>query len=88
MTYLSISQARNKLTQLAAALGTRHETVEVTNRGKPVLAILPWNLYESMMETMEILADKELMDQVRQGIKEYKAGKGIPIAQARKRLGL
>lgn len=88
MTHLSISQARNKLTQLAGDLGARHETVEVTNRGKPVLAILPWDLYESMMETMEILADKELMDQVRQGIKEYKAGRGISIGQARKRLGL
>jgi hypothetical protein len=37
---------------------------------------------------MEILADKELMDQVRQGIKEYKAGKGISAGQARKSLGL
>jgi antitoxin YefM len=88
MTHLSISQARNKLTQLADVLGESHETVEVTNRGKPVLAILPWNLYESMMETMEIMADQELMDQVRQGIKEYKAGKGIPVERVRKRLGL
>ena len=88
MTHLSISQARNKLTQLADDLGASHETVEVTNRGRPVLAILSWDLYESMMETMEILADKELMDQVRRGIKEYKTGKGIPLADVRKRLAL
>jgi antitoxin YefM len=88
MTHLSISQARSKLTKLADDLGESHETVEVTNRGKPVLAILPWDLYESMMETMEILADKEMMDQVRRGIKEYKAGKGIPLADVKKRLGL
>ena len=86
MTPLSISQARSKLTQLAHDLDARHETVEVTNRGRPVLAILPWHLYESMMETMEILADKELMDQVRQGIKEYRAGKGIPLKEVRRRL--
>jgi prevent-host-death family protein len=88
MTHLSISQARSKLTRLADQLGASRETVEVTNRGVPVLAILPWNLYESMMETMEILADKELMEQVRRGIKEYKAGKGIPLAEVRKRLAL
>ena len=86
MTHLSISQARNKLTRLADDLVESHETVEVTNRGKPVLAILSWDLYESMMETMEILADKEMMDQVRKGIKEYKAGKGIPLERVRKRL--
>jgi antitoxin YefM len=88
MTHLSISEARNKLTHMADTLGARHETVEVTNRGKPVLAILPWDLYESMMETMEILADKEMMDQVRLGIKQYKAGKGLTVEQAKKRLGL
>ena len=88
MTHLSISQARSKLTQLADDLGASHQTVEVTNRGKPVLAILPWDLYESMMETMEILADKELMDQVRQGIKEYKKGKGLLLKDVRKRLAL
>lgn len=88
MTHLSISQARTQLTRLAGRLRARREAVEVTSRGKPVLAILPWELYESMVETMEIMADQELMADVRQGIKEYKAGKGIPLEEAKKRLGL
>lgn len=88
MTHLSISEARTQLTRLAGRLHTHHEAVEVTSRGKPVLAILPWDLYESMVETMEIMADRDLMAQVRRGIKEYKAGKGVPLEEARKRLGL
>jgi prevent-host-death family protein len=88
MTHLSISEARNQLTRLAARLQVRNDAVEVTSRGKPVLAILPWALYESLMETMEIMADKDLMAQVREGIKEYKAGKGITLEAAKKRLGL
>ena len=88
MTHLSISEARNQLTRLAGRLHARHETVGVTNRGRPVLAILPWDLYESMVETMEIMADKDLMEQVRRGIKEFKAGNGIPLEEAKKRLGL
>lgn len=88
MTHLSISEARNQLTRLAGRLRVNQETVEVTSRGKPVLAILPWDLYESMVETMEVMADKDLLEQVRRGIREYKAGKGIPLEEAKKRLGL
>lgn len=72
----------------AGRLRVRHETVEVTSRGKPVLAILPWDLYESMVETMDILGDADLLAQVRRGVKEYEAGKGIPLDDAKKRLGL
>ena len=88
MTHLSISEARTQLSRLAGRLSTQRETVEVSSRGRPVLAILPWDLYASMVETMEIMADKDLMEQVRQGIKEYSAGKGIPLKEAKKRLGL
>lgn len=88
MTHLSISQARTQLTRLAGRLRAQREAVEVTSRGKPVLAILSWELYESMVETMEIMADQDLMADVRRGIKEFKAGKGIPLETAKKRLGL
>ena len=88
MPHLSISEARTQLTRLAGRLNARQEAVEVTSRGKPVLAILPWDLYESMVETMEIMADKDLMEQVRRGIKEYKAGNGIPLEEAKRRLCL
>lgn len=88
MTHLSISQARTQLTRLAGRLRVQREAVEVTSRGKPVLAILPWELYESMVETMEIMADQDLMADVRRGIKEFKAGKGVPLEAAKKRLGL
>ncbi len=88
MTHLSISEARTQLTRLAGRLRAHQETVEVTSRGKPVLAIVPWDLYESMVETMEIMGDKDLMAKVRQGIKDYEAGNGVPLEAAKKRLGL
>jgi len=52
--------------------------VAVTKRGKPALAILPWELYESIAETLEILEDKDLMAVLRRGIAEVESGKGIP----------
>ena len=58
----------------------------MTRRGKPVLAVMPWELYEALIETLEILGDEELLAALRQGIKEAEAGEGIPWEQAKKEL--
>ena len=65
-----------------------HETVTVTRRGKPVLAILPWEEYEALVETLDIMADEDLMASLRQGVKEMKQGKLIPWERAKRKLGL
>ncbi len=85
---LPITEARQELTSLSERLSETHETITVTRRGKPVLAILPWQEYEALVETLEILADDQLMAAFRQGIRELKAGKGIPWERAKRKLGL
>ena len=86
---IPIMEARSKLTSLPEDLmEPQPRAVAVTRRGEPVLAILPWELYESIVETMEILGDEELMADLRQGIREAEAGKGIPWEQVKKRLRL
>ncbi len=83
---MPIIDARNKLTSLPEKLQRRPGAISVTRRGEPVLAILPWDLYEAIVETLEILGDNEQMTALRQGIKEAEAGKSIPWEKARKRL--
>jgi prevent-host-death family protein len=85
---MPIIEARKKLTSLPERLASRPGAVTVTRRGKPVLAILPWELYESIVETMEILSDEKLMADLRQGIREIAEGKGIPWEEAKRRLRL
>ncbi|MDD5351444.1 MAG: type II toxin-antitoxin system Phd/YefM family antitoxin, partial [Chthoniobacteraceae bacterium] len=64
----------------------KSDAVAITKKGKPVLALMSWELYESIIETLEVLDDKELMVALRQGIKEAKAGKGISWEEAKKGL--
>ncbi len=86
MTQLSISEARKNLTRLASQLNEERETVEVTNHGKPVLAILSWDLYEALEETVEILGNEELQSQLKESIRELKQGELIPWSEVKKRL--
>lgn len=88
MKDLPITEARHELTSLPDKLSETHETVTVTRRGKPVLAILPWEEYEALVETMEIMGDGRLMASLRQGIREAKRGKLIPWERAKRQLGL
>jgi PHD/YefM family antitoxin component YafN of YafNO toxin-antitoxin module len=69
-------------------LSQTHETVTVTRRGKPVLAILPWEEYEALVETLEIMADENLMAALRQSLKEAQRGKLIPWEGVKRKLQL
>ena len=88
MTQLSISQARSRLSRLASQLQKDKEAIEVTSRGKPVLAILPWELYESLEETIEILDDEDLAAKLKKSLAEVKAGRLIPWERVKKDLRL
>ncbi len=72
---LSLSDARAILTQLPEKLASGRGVVPLTRHGKPVLAIMTWDLFESLSETIEIMSDSELMEQIRKGMKEIEEGK-------------
>jgi PHD/YefM family antitoxin component YafN of YafNO toxin-antitoxin module len=51
---LTISEARKALLDLPEKLARSPErAVTVTRRGQPVLAILPWEFHESVVETLD-----------------------------------
>ena len=87
---LPITRARSQLLDLAEELNRNPEVgaVAVTKRGQPVLALMPWELYESIVETLEILGDETLMASLRQSIKEAAKGKMIPWEGVKKSLHL
>lgn len=82
---MSVSEARNRFLELAR--NRLHEVVTVTRSKEPVLALLDWGFYESLMETLEILADEDLCDALRKSIKEEETGRTYTSAEVKKRLG-
>ena len=83
---LTISEAREQLTSLPEQLDRQPGAVAVTRRGKPVLALLPWDVYESIVETLEIMGDEALMAELRRAMREVSAGEAIDWGQALKGL--
>lgn len=84
---IPITEARHELMSLPKRLASS-EVVAITRRGRPVLAVMPWELYEALEETLEILGDPELMEALRQGIREAEAGEVVPWDEVKQGLGL
>ena len=87
MQKLTITEARNKFMKLPDET-TDNQIIAVTRRNKEVLAVMSWELYEGLLETIEILADQELMENIKRGMEEIKSGKTYTIEESRKRLRL
>lgn len=86
MTTLAISEARKELNHLPKRLEREHEAIGITQNGKPVMAIMDWDFYETIMESLEILGDNALLGKVKKGLQEINAGKGIDWETAKKAL--
>lgn len=82
---MSVTEAREKFTRIPNEISNEN-VVKVVKRDEPVLAILPWLLYESIIETLDIMGDEELMNQLRVSVEEIRSGKGIPWEEAEKEL--
>jgi len=87
MTQLTITEARQALLDLPERLAkARDKAVSITRRGRPVLALLPWDLYESIIETLEVLGDHETTAALRSSLEDIRRGRVIGHETARKRL--
>ncbi len=90
----SISEISEVITRLPEQFDQNSKPVTVTQHGKPVMTILPSSTYkelletvESLLETLEVLKDEELMTAFRQGVKELEEGEGRPWEDVKKELG-
>jgi prevent-host-death family protein len=92
---LSISEAQRELTRLPEQFEEESEAVTVTRYGKPVMTILPYDTYKSLLEalealqeTLEIMHDEELMAAFREGVKALQNGEIVDWEDAKRELGL
>ena len=75
---MTITNARDNLTKFPEWLSQNNRVMPITRNGTPVMAVLPWELYMAIEETLEILADPEMMESLKSSIAEARAGKVLP----------
>ncbi|MDJ0717839.1 MAG: type II toxin-antitoxin system Phd/YefM family antitoxin [Prochloraceae cyanobacterium] len=83
--YLTITEARKKLLALPDEL--TDEPIIITKHGKPVMVTISYEQMESLLETLEILGDREFSNQLKEGIQQDKEGKTVSWSEAKAKLG-
>ncbi|MCD4785977.1 MAG: type II toxin-antitoxin system Phd/YefM family antitoxin [Candidatus Eremiobacteraeota bacterium] len=90
MKMIPMSRARMDITKLPELLSKDpgEGAVVITRRGEPVLAVMTYELYDALIETLEVLGDPELMKALRQGINDMKEGRTTPWEEVKAELEL
>ena len=87
MEKIPITEARNRFMKLPDQVA-KDQIIAITRRNKEVMAVMSWELYEGLLETLEVLSDPELMNNLKKGIEDVKAGRTHSLSDAYERLGL
>ncbi|MBF0123350.1 MAG: type II toxin-antitoxin system Phd/YefM family antitoxin [Candidatus Omnitrophica bacterium] len=84
---IPLTELRPKLPDVIDRVSKYMDRFIITRHGRPEAVLMSQEDYESIMETIEILSNPELVREIREGIKEADAGKTIPWEKVKKDLG-
>ncbi|MEK6539992.1 MAG: type II toxin-antitoxin system Phd/YefM family antitoxin [Deltaproteobacteria bacterium] len=72
---IPITQAKRDFLDIIRKVEELDETVAITKNGVPVGILLNIERYEGLLETIDILSDKETMNALKRAQKQRKQGK-------------
>jgi len=81
-SYIPITKAKAKLLDMVRQLHDTDDTIAITKNGVPEAVLLSMKKFEGLLETIDILADPEMMKQLKGSAKDVKAGRLIEIEKA------
>lgn len=89
MTELGLMTARAKLTGLSRELKRNpRSVVRITYRGKPSMMLMSSDLYDTLVETLEIMSDRMAVAALRRSLADIEAGRVHTLDAVAARPGL
>ena len=85
---VSLKELRPELPKVISRIDGKLDRYVITKRGKPVVVMMSVEDYESLMETLDILADPKAMASLRRGEEEIRKGRTRPWKDIKSSLGL
>ena len=86
VTTLSLKELRPALPKVVQRIDGRLDRYVITRRGKPVVVMLSVDDYESLLETLDILADPRAVAGIRQGEQDLRRRKTRPWQEIKRSL--
>lgn len=81
-TYVPITQAKAKLLDMVRQLHDSNDTIAITKNGVPEAVLLSMKKFTGLLETIDVLADPAMMEQIQASSQDVKAGKLVDLEEA------
>jgi len=86
-TILPATEARKNFFKIIKKIDKPNQSYTITLDGKPKAVILSFDEYDSWLETLEILNDPKLMDEIKQAEEDFAKGKYVSLEEVLKEEG-
>jgi prevent-host-death family protein len=70
-----ITKAKRNLLDIVKRMEEEEETIAITKNGEPVGVMMCMSRYEALLETIEILGDKEILRSLEESKKDFASGR-------------
>ena len=84
---IPLTELRPKLPKIMDRVSKYFDRYIITRHGKPEAVVLSEDDYESILETLDILSNQKLVQDIKKAQDDLKKGKGIPWDKAKHKLG-
>ena len=74
MKTLPLAEVKAKFSQLVDQVSRRDEQIIITRNGRPAAVLVSADEYESLRETVRIRSDRQLMAEIRRGLRGLRRG--------------
>jgi len=74
MKILPLSEVKARFSELVDQVAARDEEIVITRNGRATAVLLSQDQFEGWRETIEILADKDLLKEIRRGLRIPRKG--------------
>lgn len=83
MATISLAEARASFSRIVESAASTHERFEVTRNGSRAAVVLGADDYDSLLETIAILSDSELVATINRGLAELESGQTVDATSVR-----
>ena len=80
--YIPVSTAKSHLLDVLRRIEEQHSKVVITKNGVPKAVLLPYQDFEGLRETIDILADPAMVEGIREGLNDVTAGRVVSLEEA------
>ena len=83
---ITLKELRPGLPQVIKNIDSKLDRYIVMKRGKPVAMMISLDDYEGLIETIEILSDKDAVKRIKEAKREIAEGKTISLEELRSKI--